>query len=341
MGHRMNTNIANFDAHETAPRTTAQHAVATREQTNLMLRFHVAQAFPRDERASHGMVKAEFSRTALAEQAHYEFAKGGSDVRGLTIRAAETLKRCWGHMDAGYRVVDQTVGIDGVTTSHVEAFAEDYSNGNYHHATILVKHWRVTKKGGYKLSDEREISMLIGAQASKVVRNCILACLPADFKELASDTATSTIKAKADTSPEGIAKMVEAFDPYGVTREMIEVRIQRSLDAMSPMQMISLKRIWVSLRDGMSTPDDWFTPPAQPVATEALDKVKKVLRDKTVVEGTDTVEMLRLIAGMADLSGYDILADEIEALPQGHADKALLLQALSDKREALTTGESS
>ena len=53
-------------------------------------------------------------------------------------------------------------------------------------------------------------------------------------------------------------KMVAAFEPFGVTREQIEKRIQRRLDAIQPAQVVSLKRIYASLRDDMSTPADWF-----------------------------------------------------------------------------------
>lgn len=67
-----------------------------------------------------------------------------------------------------------------------------------------------------------------------------------------------TLKAKADTSPEAMAKMVEAFAPFGVTKEHIEKRIQRRLDSITPMQVVTLKRIYASLRDEMSEPTEWF-----------------------------------------------------------------------------------
>ena len=53
-------------------------------------------------------------------------------------------------------------------------------------------------------------------------------------------------------------KMMAAFEPYGVTKEHIEKRIQRRLDAITPAQVVSLKRIYASLRDDMSTPAEWF-----------------------------------------------------------------------------------
>ena len=89
--------------------------------------------------------------------------------------------------------------------------------------------------------------------------------------------ANVTLTAKADTGPEAMAKMLEAFAPYGVTKEHIEKRIQRRLDAIQPAQVVSLKRIYASLRDDMSTPAEWFDmgeapPPAE--AAASLDAVR-------------------------------------------------------------------
>ncbi len=66
------------------------------------------------------------------------------------------------------------------------------------------------------------------------------------------------MKTKADTSPEATQKMIAAFGAFGVTKEQIEKRIQRRLDSIQPAQVVSLKKIYTSLRDGMSSPADWF-----------------------------------------------------------------------------------
>ena len=68
------------------------------------------------------------------------------------------------------------------------------------------------------------------------------------------------MKTHADTSPETIQKMVSAFAEFGVTKEQIEKRIQRRLDAIQPAQVVGLKKVYASLRDGMSSAGDWFEP---------------------------------------------------------------------------------
>jgi hypothetical protein len=64
--------------------------------------------------------------------------------------------------------------------------------------------------------------------------------------------------ARADVTPEGIKKLIETFAELGITQPQIEARIQRRLDAIRPAQVVMLRKIYTSLKDGMSEPADWF-----------------------------------------------------------------------------------
>jgi hypothetical protein len=140
----------------------------------------------------------------------------------------------------------------------------------------LVRHWRDTKQGGYPLKDEREIYELTANMAQRRVRACIMAVIPGDVFDAAMDQATKTLKASADLSPEGIKKLLGAFAEFGVSKAQIEQRIQRKIDAIQPGQVVSLKQVYASLRDGMSVPTDWFdgadsSSSAEAAATELPD----------------------------------------------------------------------
>jgi hypothetical protein len=146
------------------------------------------------------------------------------------------------------------------------------------HVEFQVRHWRDTSKGGYALKDERDIYEVIANQAQRRVRACILALIPGDVIEAAMAQASETLTANADTTPDGIARMVEAFSKYGVGKEHLEARIQRRMDAISPGQVVSLERIWQSLRDGMSRPSEWFDLAEADAA--AADKVAAALAQR-------------------------------------------------------------
>jgi hypothetical protein len=221
-----------------------------------------------------------FSRTRLAERAQYEYAKGGNDITGPSIHAAQAIAQQWGNIEMGWREVSRGIGHDGVPYSEVEAFALDLQGRVPSRIAFIVRHWRDTRSGGYKLKDERDIYELCANMAQRRKRACILAILPQDVIDTAMEQAELTLKAKADTSPEAMTKMVDAFGTYGVTKEQIEKLIQRRLDAITAAQVIRLKRIFTSLRDGMSEASEWFEvePPA-PKSTQA-DAVKEALQTK-------------------------------------------------------------
>ena len=85
----------------------------------------------------------------------------------------------------------------------------------------------------------------------------------------------ATLKAKADTSPEALKKLVDAFGRFGITKDQIEKRIQRRLDTITPAQLVNLRKIYNSLKDGMSGVADWFD--VDPVS---VDKGSEALKNK-------------------------------------------------------------
>ena len=230
----------------------------SREMAETQAKYMMAQHFPRDVIGNVDKILNAFTRPNLAEKSQYQFARGGSDIVGPSIRAAEAIAQQWGNMEFGFRELARNAGNDGVPYSEVEAFAVDLESRNRRPLQFIVKHWRDTKKGGYKLTDERDIYELIANQAQRRVRACILALIPGDVIDGAMQQAEVTLRTKADTSADAMGKMVDAFAGFGVTKEHIEKRIQRRLDAIQPAQVVMLKRIYASLRDDMSTPADWF-----------------------------------------------------------------------------------
>lgn len=235
----------------------------SREMAETQVKYLMAQRFPRDVVANTDKILNAFTRPTLAEKAAYQFARGGSDITGPSIRAAEAIAQQWGNLEQGFRELSRGIDpSDGVPFSEVEAFCVDLEARTSKRLQFIVRHWRDTKSGGYKLKDERDIYELVANQAQRRVRACILSTIPGDVTEAAMNQADVTLRTKADTSPEAMKNMVIAFEQFGVTQEQIVKRIQRRLDAIQPAQVVSLKRIWASLRDDMSTPEDWFEPEA-------------------------------------------------------------------------------
>jgi hypothetical protein len=262
----------------------------SRELAEMQTKFLMAQQFPRDERKAMDGVLNAFSRPGLAEHAQYEYAKGGSKISGLSIHAMQAIAQQWGNIEFGWIEVSRGTGTDGVPYSEVRAVAADLQSRTIRPLQFIVRHWRDTKQGGYKLKDEREIYELCANMAQRRVRSCLEAVIPKDVQDAAEQQADLTLRTKADTSPEAMHKMVEAFGKMGVTKEQIEKRIQRRLDAITPAQVVGLKRIYASLRDEMSEPAEWFemaetAAPAGPPPANAVDKAKEAIKARAAKKG--------------------------------------------------------
>ncbi|MFP3549720.1 hypothetical protein SB861_03260 [Paraburkholderia sp. SIMBA_049] len=230
----------------------------SRELADMQVMALMARQFPRDPVKAMDRILNAFTRPALAEKSQYQFSRGGTDIRGPSIKAMEAIATEWENIDAAWRERSRGVDGRGIAYSEVEAVAVDMQSRTRKRIAFIVPHWRDTKQGGYALRDERDIYELCANMAQRRVRACLEAVIPGDVIEAAMAQADATLKAKADTSPEAMGKMLEAFAPFGVTKEHIEKRIQRRLDAITPAQVVGLKRVYASLRDDMSTPDEWF-----------------------------------------------------------------------------------
>lgn len=242
----------------------------------------IARANPRDPIVAMDRILNACTRPTLANAAVYTYNRGGSDVSGPSIRLAEAMAQAWGNMQFGIRELDQRHG-----ESTVQAFAWDVETNTRREVTFQVPHLRYTRSGAKRLEDPRDIYEMVANQGARRLRACILAVIPGDVTEAAVAQCETTMHTTADTSPEAIAKLVGAFEAFGVVKEQIEKRIQRRMDAIQPAQVVSLRKVYASLRDGMSAAADWFDPiepqpgSAPPVTqASAAEKAKEAIRSR-------------------------------------------------------------
>lgn len=257
------TQVANpFAAKDVAKQNAVSDASSAREVAEVQAAMAIAKRFPRDQRDAMDRILNMCTRPSLAESALYSYSRGGSDITGPSIRLAEAMAQAWGNMQFGIRELSQ----DGASST-VEAFAWDIETNTRQTKVFQVPHVRHTRNGVKALTDPRDIYENVANNGARRLRACILGVIPGDVTEAAVRQSEETLNASADTSPAGTKKMVEAFAAFGVTREQIEKKIQSRLEAIRPAQVVSLKKIYASIRDGMSKAGDWFES-AEAVETE-------------------------------------------------------------------------
>jgi hypothetical protein len=307
-----------------APAVLAE-ATAQREIAEVQAAMIIAKRFPRNQAKATDRIMVACQRPSLAEGALYTYAKGGTDITGPSIRLAEAIAQQWGNLQFGIRELEQRLG-----ESTVEAYAWDLETNTRQTKTFQVKHIRRTRaKGNYALEDPRDIYEMVANQGARRLRACILGVIPGDVVEAAQNQCEATLKAKADISPEAVKKMVEVFEPYGVTQEMIEARIQRKLDSITPAQIISLRKVYNSLKDGMSKPGDWFETPIAS-DTPKTDK-KSTTKPKSAPppeKATDSQAALGTAPSGGTLGPRPILPAQLDSLRK--TPKDLLADAFTE-----------
>ena len=345
--------LAQRDTPENIPATMLE-AEGQRAVAEVQAAVVMAKRFPRDQKRAYDKIMLACQRPSLAESAIYSYARGGTDIAGPSIRLAEAIAQSWENLQFGIRELEQRNG-----ESTVEAYAWDLETNTRQVKVFRVVHKRHTKKGDYSLTDPRDIYETVANNGARRLRACILGLIPGDIVDAAVAQCEATLTAKADVSPEAMKKLVEAFKAFGVTKEQIEKRIQRTLDAITPAQVVGMRKIFNSLKDGMSAIGDWFESnvSVESKGMEALkDKMgnKKGTMNKTETPPPQKPEQLPtaltefeqkyfdVLAAIGDAESnkqIDALVGEISKNPIPEKDLVLLMNKTLERRKQLKSGK--
>ena len=259
-------------------------ALASRAFAEVMGMLMVAKSNPRDQNKAISKILDSCKRVRLAQGALYKYNRGGSKIEGPSIRLAEVMAQNWGNMDFGIVELERKAG-----ESTAMSYAWDLETNVRETKVFTIKHRRDTKSGGYELKDERDIYELIANMGARRLRACILGVIPIDIQEEAVDQCrlTQVEHIKGDGSEpfiDKVRKMLKAFkDNFQVTQEMIEKRIQHSVEAMDAGELIDLRTIYTSMKEEASGRTDWFE--VEEVAEKVADKGASVAEKSKKARG--------------------------------------------------------
>ncbi len=215
---------------------------------------YMAKQFPRDQIESWNRIKTSCQRKTLAVVASYEYPRGGEKISGPSIRLAEVLAQNWGNMTYGVSELEQRPG-----ESVCMAYAWDLETNVRSEKIFTVRHERSTKKGLKQLSEPRDIYEMVANMGARRQRSCILAVIPKDIVDAAVAECDKTlIGGNSEPLLDRVKRMLPKFLDLDVTREMIEQRIGSNLEACTEKDLLSLGKIYNSIRDGMGKREDYF-----------------------------------------------------------------------------------
>ena len=252
----------NGGAMPSAGRSTTTEMVVSRQAQEVQAAMVIAKRFPRNEVESYNRIMKSCQRRSLAERSMYEYPRGDTRVTGPSIRLAEAMAQNWGNIDFGIIELEQRAG-----ESQVMAYAWDLETNTRQTKVFSVPHIRATKKGGnIPLKDPRDIYEMVANQGARRLRACILGVIPGDVIDSAISQCERTLAGDGrEPLADTIRSVATTFEAeYGVTVPMLEKFIGCKIESFTMQNLIRLKKVYVSLKDGMAKREDYFEmlPPA-------------------------------------------------------------------------------
>lgn len=242
----------------TASKSVTAEMVTSRQTQEVQGQIIMAKRFPRDYVASCNRIMQACQRKGLAEKAMYEYPRGGTKVVGPSIRLAEALAQNWGNISFGIVELEQKAG-----ESQVMAYAWDLETNTRQEKIFSVPHIRSKKDGNVPLTDPRDIYEMVANQGARRLRACILGIIPGDVVEDAMDQCNQTLIGNAEKPIIDLVKdMAAIFDKeFSVPLEAIEKYIGCKSTAFSMNDLVRLKRVFNSIKDGMAKREEIFELP--------------------------------------------------------------------------------
>lgn len=285
------------------PTNVGQEVEKTRALQEVQAAIFMARQFPRDEFRAQKKIMEAAKRLSMAEKAIYCFPRGGQQVKGASIRTAETIAKYWGNLSYGIKELSQNQSDH---TSEMMAYCWDLESNVRVERIFKVRHIRDTKGGGKLLTDQRDIYEKTANDGARRLRAAILEVLPADIVEDFLQACEKTMEGSSDKPlKERISAMLKAFEDFGVTQEMIEQRIGTRAENFVVKNVVDLGSIYNSIKNNFAPVEQYFDMP-NAAEKQAAETTKKIKASKPDVKKSD----------------YEPTDEEINAVYEAYANEA-------------------
>lgn len=275
-----------------------QEIEKTRALQEVQGAIFMARQFPRNEVQAQRKILESAKRLTLAEKATYCYPRGGQQVKGPSVRAAENIAKIWGNISYGIKELSQNIAEH---SSEVLAYAWDLETNVRAERIFKVPHTRYTKNGGNQiLTDPRDIYEKIANDGARRKRAVLLEILPGDVVEdFLNECEKTLIGSNTKPLKERISDMLKVFEELGVTQEMIEKRIGTKCDNFIPKNIVDLGSIYNSIKNNFAPIEQYFEMPS-PAEKQLECAEKKLLSKKTKKDETQEMEITPEMEALAN-----------------------------------------
>lgn len=204
-----------------------------------------------------------------AEECIYALPRGGTPIKGPSIRLAEIIFQNWGNCRGGSR----TVHVD-----RVEKYVE--AEGQFHdlqtNALRVARTRRpIQDKNGRLYSDDM-IVMTSNAAGAIAIRNAILAGVPRGVWRQAYEAAEKVLTKSVKPLAQRRAEAVKAFGAWGVTADQLVAKLGKtSIDEVTNEDVVLLVGLHNAIKNQERTVEEEFkVAPKKPEPTDTKNGPK-------------------------------------------------------------------
>lgn len=254
---------------------TATSAVAKQSEAEVNAMYIMALRRPRNYDMVRTGLLRECERSTFAATATYRKPVGKTSIEGLSVRFAEAAMRSLGNLAPKTRITfeDDDRIIAEVSLTDLE------SNLTFSKSIMVKKTVERRKpRDGQEVLGERtntsgekvyivratedEVMVKFNSQESKILRNHTLRILDAGIQEECRERIRQTVEKGVNQDPDAERKrIVDAFASLGVKPADLMVYLKHDLDRLQPAEVVQLRQIYTSIRDGESVWEDWIDVP--------------------------------------------------------------------------------
>jgi hypothetical protein len=277
---------------------TSSSAVAAQAKAQVEARYLMALNRPRDTMQFRARLLAECERPGFAATVEYAVPRGGSTIKGESIRFVETALRLYTNVLSETMVVfdDEDRLIQRITLTDLE------TNTTYYQDVVMRKALERRDPKGQEVISSRmnssnqvvhlvrvqddELMMKVNALASKAIRTNGLRLLPADIVAEAVATARATVARKDAEDPQAaLLAIADAFEREGVMPAQLAEFLGHPLaDKVTADELAMLRTAYVAVKDRLATWSEIMEKTAVGEGEEGVSKTEAKLRGMSALE---------------------------------------------------------
>lgn len=219
----------------------------------------MAKTFPRNIEQVKQQLSVICQQPAVFGKSSYSYKRGGEEITGPNIDLLRTIVQAYGNVHFGLRELSRQPGV-----STMQAYAWDLETGSREDKVFDVPHVRETQHGRYPLKTDRDIYENNANMGARRLRACLETIVRDDVIAHAIQSCDRALIASNVASDDNRAALLAEYVALGVTKERIEARLNKKWEAATPAQLVRLTRGLTAIKEGVTTADEAFPPPAAP-----------------------------------------------------------------------------